>query len=618
MLKQIILYLFFLIVCLSQAPAQEVVTGLQSNNALNKANPDWAVRKSISLSDTLSLPFFDDFSGRNIFPDVDKWSDNYVFINNTYSDRQITKGVATFDALDNKGRLYETASDVQFSADKLTSKPLNLAYTSSDNIYLSFFYQAGGLSDPPEKSDSLILQFYAPADDLWYSVWRAQGSEDKSFKPAIIKIDNARYLKNGFRFRFTNYASLSSNLLDPSLIGNCDIWNVDYVLLNKNRNDGDTIFSDVAFTLPLRSLLKSHEAMPWKQFKQVELQEMASSFPLYYRNNDTITRNVTRNFKIWDLNENAESTSFTAGATNIGPLTSVAYQTNLIYTFNTAGSDSARFRITASLKTDESDPKANDTIEYYQNFTNYFAYDDGTAEGGYGINGLGSRNAMVAMKFQSFMEDTLRAITICFNDSYQNSNQRAFDLMVWNDNNGVPGDVLYSMTQVLVQQGQYINGFYTYYLPESVPVNDIFYIGWRQLSETFLNAGYDINTPNGGKQFYWINGDWAASQQTGTVMIRPIVGDRINTVGTNDSHLTSENKIKIWPNPAGSFFRISSADEQLQGVAEVSVIDIYGRKLINVPFRDEINISSLKDGVYYVITTINGRRAGLNRLIKTR
>ena len=107
------------------------------------------------------------------------------------------------------------------------------------------------------------------------------------------------------------------NLSDPSMVGNCDIWNLDYVLLDKNRNAGDTVFADVAFTLPLRSLLKSHEAMPWKQFRQVYLQEMGSSIPVHYRNNDTITRNVTRNFEIWDVYKNSEAYSFSAGATNI-------------------------------------------------------------------------------------------------------------------------------------------------------------------------------------------------------------------------------------------------------------------------------------------------------------
>ena len=158
--------------------------------------------------------------------------------------------------------------------------------------------------------------------------------------------------------------------------------------------------------------------------------------PVHYRNNDIITRNVTRNFEIWDMYRNSQSLFFTAGATNIGPLTDVNYNAGLVYTFDTDNADSALFRITASLKTDISDPKENDTLIYYQVFSNYFAFDDGTSEGGYGINGQGSRNAMVAYRFQSFQQDTLRAIRICFNDSYLEANKRAFDLMVWDDDNG--------------------------------------------------------------------------------------------------------------------------------------------------------------------------------------
>ena len=150
----------FLNACLITASAQEVVTGLQSNSAV--INNRRLQESKALLADTLELPFFDDFSGNNIFPETSKWTDNYVFINNTYSDKQITSGIATFDALDNSGRLYTTAFSSGFMADQLTSQPLNLNYIASENIYLSFFYQAGGLSDSPEPGDSLTLQFFAP------------------------------------------------------------------------------------------------------------------------------------------------------------------------------------------------------------------------------------------------------------------------------------------------------------------------------------------------------------------------------------------------------------------------------------------------------------------------
>jgi hypothetical protein len=574
--------------------------------------------RGLTSNDTLVLPFFDDFSGHSIFPDSKKWTDNFVFINNTYSDRQITAGIATFDALDNTGRLYSEASSTGFEADHLTSQSINLNYSTSDNVWLSFFYQAGGLADPPEKNDSLTLQFFAPNEKKWYSVWRAEGTTDQRFKPAIIRIDNNRFLQKGFQFRFINYASISTNLSDPSMVGNSDIWNLDYVLLNKNRNAGDTIFADVALTLPLRSLLKSHEAMPWKQFKQVYLQEMGSSVLVHYRNNDTITRNVTRNFEIWDVYKNSEANSFSAGATNIGPLASVDYKANLVYTFNTSNNDSALFRITASLKTDNFDPKGNDTLIYYQVFKNYFAFDDGSSEGGYGINGLGSRNAMVAYKFASFMQDTLRAVNICFNDSYMEANKREFDLVVWDNDNGVPGNMLYTKQAVMVEQSNVINGFYTYTIPEGVPVNGIFYVGWKQLSESFLNVGYDVNTPNAGKQFYWLNGVWSQSQVPGTIMIRPVVGSPLVITSIDDIHYKNKSSLNIWPNPAKDYININPGELQLYGLSYITLTDLNGRQLIKVPFSERVDISSLRDGMYFLVITINGIPVSYNRLIKTR
>jgi hypothetical protein len=618
MFKSIILYGIFLNSCLVSILSQEVVTGLQSNYRIIHNAEKFKESRGLVSADTLVLPFFDDFSGHSIFPDSNKWTDNYVFINNTYSDRQITAGIATFDALDNSGKMYDQASSSGFEADHLTSQPINLNYTSSDNIWLSFFYQAGGLGDPPEANDSLTLQFFAPLEQKWYSIWKVGGSLDQRFKPAIIRIDKDRFLQKGFQFRFVNYASISPNLTDPSMVGNCDIWNIDYVLLDKNRNAADTTFADVAFTLPLRSLLKSHEAMPWKQFRQVYLQEMGSSILIHYRNNDTLTRNITRNFEIWDVYKNSQAYSVSAGATNIGPLTNVDYNANLVYTFNTSNNDSALFRITASLKTDNFDPKGNDTLIYYQVFKNYFAFDDGTSEGGYGINGLGSRNAMVAYKFTSFMQDTLRAVQICFNDSYQHANQREFDLVVWDDNNGIPGNVLCTREDVIVEQGNGINGFYTYILPQGVMVNDVFYVGWKQRSESFLNAGYDVNTPNAGKQFYWLNGEWSLSQVPGSIMIRPVVGSALIVTSVHDTPVKNKSLMTIWPNPASEYINIDPGDLQFTGSSYITITDLNGRELIKVLFNRKVDISSLKDGMYFLVININGSTVRYNRFIKSR
>ena len=618
MIKQIILYLLLLLFCIEESYAQEVVTGLQSNYIITKNGDQKAKNKAAATSDTLELPFFDDFSGQSVFPDINRWLDDFVFINNTYSDQQITAGIATFDALDNSGRLYETATTTGFIADQLTSYPVNINYPASADIWLSFLYQAGGLGDSPEPKDSLTLQFLAPEENQWHSVWKVDGNTDQLFKQVIIRIEDPRFLKKGFQFRFINYASLSPNLNDPSMVGNCDQWNVDYVLLDKNRNAGDTIYADVAFRLPLRSLLKTYEAMPWKQYREIELQEMGSSILVHYRNNDTITRNVTRDFEILDVNKNSLVHIFSAGASNISPLTSVDYDANLVYNFNTDNNDSAVFRITSILKTDEFDPKGNDTLVYFQIFKNYFAFDDGSSEAGYGINGLGSRNAMFAYRFVSYIPDTLRAINICFNDSYLDANKREFDLVVWDDNNGVPGNILFTLEQIMVEQGVSINGFYTYKIPEEVIINNVFYVGWRQRSESFLNAGFDVNTPNSGRQFYWLNGEWQQSQKQGSVMIRPVIGYPLIVTSVNDIIYRNKNLIKIWPNPASDYITVDAGELMMSGVPYITIMDLYGRELIKVRLTERIDISSLPAGVYIVIASLNGKPAGYSRLIKTR
>ena len=586
---------------------------MQSNPSLIKLSSANAYRRDLS-GDTLSLPFFDDFSGNSIVPDGKKWSDNEVFINNTFTDKQITSGVATFDAIDNTGRLYETASPELFEADHLTSQPIDLDLHASDNVWLSFYYQPGGLGDIPEESDSLILQFYAPDENMWYHAWSTPGNDYPDFKLVMIRIDGDRFLKKGFRLRFANYVSLSSDILDPSLVSNCDQWNIDYVLIDRNRNANDTVFKDVAFRYPLRSLLKDYESMPWKQFFQVYLQEMGSFIPIHYRNNDIITRNVTRDFQIYDVYKDSVVKSFSAGATNIAPMTNVDYDATHVYTYNTDLEDSALFRVKAWLITDEFDPKQNDTLIYYQKFGNYFAYDDGTAEGGYGINGLGSGNAMVACRFRSYIQDTVRAISICFNDSYLNANRRTFDLMVWDDDNGMPGNVIGSREQVIVEQGNTINGFYTYKLPGGIAVDGIFYIGWKQRSETFLNVGYDVNTPNDEKQLYWINGDWNRSAETGTIMIRPVTGASLPTA-VQDVRYDLNTHLHIRPNPAGQIIYLDPVDIT-SGQVYISFIDMQGKMQLKVPYSESVNISALHPGVYIVMEILNGKPVGYTRLVK--
>ncbi len=76
-----------------------------------------------------------------------------------------------------------------------------------------------------------------------------------------------------------------------------------------------------------------------------------------------------------------------------------------------------------------------DTLRFRQKFFNYYAYDDGTAEFGYGLTPTG---AQLAYKFTLSRRDTLRAIQMYFNKTLTGANERYFHLAVWGDLNGIP------------------------------------------------------------------------------------------------------------------------------------------------------------------------------------
>jgi len=170
----------------------------------------------------------------------------------------------------------------------------------------------------------------------------------------------------------------------------------------------------------------------------------------------------------------------------------------------------------------------------------------------------------------------------------------------------------------MVEPGEEINGFYTYILPDGVMVNGDFYVGWKQRSETFLNAGFDLNTPHGDKQFYWLNGEWRQSQVQGSIMIRPVVGDPLKTTSIEDNFHRNKNIFKLWPNPASEYINLDFGEIALSPSVYITFVDLHGRELMKVPYSEHIDISSLSEGIYIVVTTINGKPAAYNRLVKTR
>ncbi|MBS3770944.1 MAG: T9SS type A sorting domain-containing protein [Bacteroidales bacterium] len=620
---------FMIFLSPSSLHSQEILIGVGSSRQLQKSE----AQKVSGYPDTLSLPFIDDFARGVGYPFDNLWEDNYAYVNYQYPVNPPSIGVVTMDALDGEGMLYPNANSAGFEADKLTSKPLDLDLEPSDSVYLSFYYQPGGRGDTSggEFQDSLILQYYSPDSARWQNMWStsysredtlylrnyAAGSFEKiytgplghrKFYQAMVPVKKEKHLKKGFRFRFRNYASLSEPDEVPSRAGNIDHWHLDFIRLDKHRTHRDTIINDIAFVKPLESLLINYESVPWRHWPEAKDYEMSNRITITYRNLGNKVWKISREFEIIDRMWDNETETFTGGSgDDIPPFTKETYPRNPDYIFPYNGRDSALFEIKSYLVTDTLSERApyrwNDTIRYFQKFYNYYAYDDGTAENGYGIPGEGSENARVAMKFRTYSPDTLQAIQIYFNQTLDNASRNSFKLMIWENDNGKPGEVIYEQEGLKPVYEDSVNQFHNYVLKEK-PFLEAghFFIGYQKFNTDMLNVGFDVNNVNNDKMFYNIAGTWNPSGLRGTLMMRPVFGDHMEYIETSaveePEPSSPEKTFNMYPNPARNQLNIDLEGNNYSDFT-YTVFDIQGRAVIKEKkLKRTVHLEDLPPGMY--------------------
>ncbi len=598
-----IIFLFYFF--LNPLYSQEFVTGLVRNKALEDASNAnrFALKRATSLNDTLQLPFFDDFASTSIYPDQRLWTDSFAFINSQFPVNPPTVGVATLDALDQHGAIYSTASYSSFQADKLTSKYINLNYPADSNIYLSFFYQAKGLGHMPKATDSLLVQFFAPKQNKWKRVWGIPGDSLRPFKQFIIQIKDTAYLNKAFRFRFMNYASISQSIADHGKEGDNSDWNIDYVYLNKGRNSQDTVLNDLAVMTPLPSLLSYFEAIPWAHFPYAsdELMAIGKTSVYYHYYSPILNKLLSLDYYLTIKSSNPTYSYAMNNTDNI--VSGTTYLREPYYDkLNYVTQDSAIYQVTFFLHQEGVNSNKsfmwNDTVRREQVFKDYYAYDDGTAENGYGLLGSGTKNASVAYQFVSYMADSLRAVDIYFNDVYKDANAKYFDLTVWDSFNGSPNNVLMSKADTtFFPVFKSRNHFIRYILDKPIAITDTFYIGWIQTTDGFLNVGLDVNRITFQKMYYNINGPWQISSIKGALMMRPVFGKSISTGIINKIVLPS---LRLFPNPTSEQISIEFENQDNLNL-NVSFYDLSGKLVLSTITNGKpLNISSLENGMYVV------------------
>lgn len=627
------------------------------------------------------LPFFDDFSYEGPYPDPDLWQDKSAFVNNAYAFYPPTYGVATFDAIDEKGALYRHGGlGVSFSADTLTSRPIRLdsvfdpvprALTTGDSIILSFYYQPGGgwgslwdstnRGQSPNASDRLLLEFYSEELSMWVRMWGSDGMSLSEFCPLLdsagrhevqdmdffryveVPITTPGFNKRDFRFRFRAYSSVDRDLRTGG-----GQWHIDYVYLHYGRTPGRTRQTDMAFVEAAPTVTADYMRVPWRHFNASDLRK-TFGFKMTH-----LGEEVARAGYRYVLRDVDGAVLYTYPGDSMAqaviyPFVQRGYTTEpdlspaaFGYDFAdwTAGDATAprvcRLEHIVQYRGDLEDADTaytadfcprNDTMAFTQVFGDEFAYDDGTAEAGLGPTYAGGA---LAVGFSLRQPDTLTALRLFFNRSYNDANSAAFSICVWRAELGdrgegyVPGVLLYESDWLYPVFEEGLNRFYTYNLGEGGMVlpQGRFFVGIRQSGGTFLNLGFDQNNDaRAHTHYYYLDAEthawrWRPIMYHGALMLRPAFGMAARRPVANEGGVrrgapSSAQPLRVYPNPLrGEVLHIvlpegwSAVDTYLQ----LSTID--GRLCRRERFRAECPADGLEPGVYVLrLVGADGRSA---------
>jgi hypothetical protein len=578
------------------ANAQEFVCSLQNNCFLQQAS---AI--SLSKNTRAALPFVDDFSNANSpYPNAAKWIDNKVYINNTFCIQAPTQGVATFDALNEFGNPYpKSATAPSFLADSLTSIPINLnGYSPSDSVYLSFFVQPQGNGFRPEPLDSLKL-FFLDNTNTWQLVWGQGGSPNTAFQQKMLKLSNPNFFHTNFQMRFINIASPNTN---------DDNWNLDYVRLAANRTFTDTMLNDIAFSTMPTSILKEYTSMPFRHFKNYTGLEQAADFAATVQNNYKTANTVGVNLQAMADNISSlkiDNNNLTVQAISEADALYNAYTINYNPSNNNQLVSIKNKFFYTKLNTTEN--TSNDTITQETIFSNYFAYDDGSAEKAYFLLPAANTPSSTAIQFHTNQTDTLKGLSIHFANQIPSGQGKQFSIVVYQSNStsAGPAQIIFQKNLNVVNGANTIQGFSNYALDTTLILPaGTYFVGTVQapnIGADSIYFGLDANTNGNADHFFYnVDGNWNKSTTKGTVMIRPIMGG-IPFVPTAITQAGSKElkELIVVPNPATNFIDLQNP----QPFTSYQIINVEGKILLHQnAFTKTINITELPIGNYFLQT----------------
>jgi len=262
--------------------------------------------------------------------------------------------------------------------------------------------------------------------------------------------------------------------------------------------------------------------------------------------------------------------------------------------------DSVSYEIKHYVYDSTCTPPLVDSMVYRQHFYNYYAYDDGIPEMGYGVVPAGGA---FAVRFELAEFDTIQGVQILFNHTLKDANNKYFDLVIWKDENGRPGNEVYRIGNQRPQWEEQIYAFHFYPFEETVTLAGSFFVGIVQQTSGLINIGFDASNDNSIYTFYNTNGSWQPTEMRGTLMMRPVVdGKTLHGVEENESTALAT----LFPNPVGNTLNISVSDET--EIVQTCIFDLTGRKVYHGQSEKNIAVGHLTNGLYFLsLTTADGK-----------
>ena len=464
--------------------------------------------------------------------------------------------------------------------------------------------------------------FTTVADTTWYHIWSVPGQSlltfmeengGQYFKQVMIPIRDLRYFTDHFYFRFYNYASIE-NSNHPQNRGNEDEWNIDFVYLNLGRSAVDTSYPMLTFSGQRPTFLNHYRAMPYKQYRANPNAAVRESLELDIANLDNIGheahyyytvnqigggQHYRRDVDPVTVNPYVQSGYLNCPVSGESPACPYVGQLfNMSYAYDTVS-----YEIKHYIYDSTCTPPLVDSMVYRQGFYNYYAYDDGTPEMGYGVVPAGGA---FAVRFELSDYDTISGVQLLFNHTINDANDKYFDIVVWMDENGRPGQEVYRLASQRPQWEEQIFRFHYYPFDKVATLSGNFFIGIVQQNSGLINIGFDASTDNSLNTMYNVNGSWQPTEMYGTLMIRPVVGKSYYIGIEENGTSTGSGSVRIYPNPASSVLNINTLDNTV--IVTTSIYDLTGRKVYQNAFEKEIPVDHLTDGLYFIsLTTAQGQ-----------